>query len=56
MRRLVFPDPATDGPVDHRAYTLCVFEGVHRALRRRDLFAEGSKRWERQVMRVLILR
>lgn len=44
-RRLVFSDPAAEGPVDHRAYTLCVLEGAHRALRRRDLFAEGSTRW-----------
>ncbi|WP_196844479.1 MULTISPECIES: Tn3 family transposase [unclassified Cryobacterium] len=44
-RRLVFSDPAADGPVDHRAYTLCVLEGTHRALRRRDLFAKGSTRW-----------
>ena len=44
-RRLIFPDPADDGPVDHRAYTLCVLEAAHRALRRRDLFAERSRRW-----------
>nr|WP_158254055.1 DUF4158 domain-containing protein [Cryobacterium sp. Y50] len=44
-RRLIFSDPVADGPVDHRAYTLCVLEGAHRALRRRELFAEGSTRW-----------
>jgi TnpA family transposase len=44
-RRLVFPDPDPDGPVDHRAYTLCVLDGAYRALRRRDLFCEGSRRW-----------
>lgn len=31
--------------MDHRAYTLCVLEALHRALRRRDLYAVGSLRW-----------
>ena len=44
-RRLVFPDTASDAPVDHRAYTLCVLESLHRALRRRDVYADGSLRW-----------
>lgn len=45
-RRLVFPGPESpDGDVDHRAYTLCVLESLHRALRRRDVYAVGSVRW-----------
>jgi hypothetical protein len=30
--------------IDHRAYTVCVLEHLHRALRRRDVFAIGSDR------------
>jgi TnpA family transposase len=45
-RRLVFSGPGlAAGTVDHRAYTLCVLEQLHRALRRRDVFAAGSVRW-----------
>jgi TnpA family transposase len=47
------PDDATrvagDGDVlegiDYRAYAVCVLEHLHRALRRRDVFAVGSDRW-----------
>jgi len=31
--------------VDHRAYTLCVLEQLHEALRRRDVFVLGSEHW-----------
>lgn len=45
-RRLVFSAPGLPaGTVDHRAYALCVLEQLHRALRRRDVFAAGSVRW-----------
>jgi hypothetical protein len=45
-RRLVYQHPSGEqGVVDHRAYAFCVLEHVHRALRRRDLFAQGSDRW-----------
>jgi hypothetical protein len=43
--RLVFSAPDLPaGTVDHRAYALCVLEQLHRALRRRDVFATGSVR------------
>ncbi len=41
-RRLVLPEP---GEVDRRAYTLCVMEQLHQALRRRDVFCPASSRW-----------
>jgi hypothetical protein len=41
-RRLVLPEP---GEVDRRAYTLCVMEELHQALRRRDVFCPASSRW-----------
>ena len=45
-RRLVFAAPDVPaGTVDHRAYALCVLEHLHRALRRRDVFAARSVRW-----------
>jgi hypothetical protein len=45
-RRLVLANPDLPaGTVDHRAYTLCVLEQLHRALRRRDVYAAGSVRW-----------
>ena len=31
--------------VDHRAYTLCAAERLREALRRRDMFFSGSRRW-----------
>ena len=33
------------GQVDRRAYTLCVLQRLQDALRRRDVFVEGSERW-----------
>ena len=45
-RRLVFGRPGAGADVvDHRAYVFCVLEHLHRALRRRDVFAVGSDRW-----------
>lgn len=45
-RRLVYaPSDGEQDVVDHRAYAFCVLEHLHRALRRRDVFAKGSDRW-----------
>ena len=33
------------GAVDRDAYVVCVLEGLHRALGRRDVFASPSQRW-----------
>jgi TnpA family transposase len=45
-RRLVLANPDLPADtVDHRAYIFCVLEHVHRALRRRDMFARVSLRW-----------
>ena len=45
-RRLVFANRDLPGDiVDHRAYALCVLEALHTALRRRDVYAQGSQRW-----------
>ena len=45
-RRLVFSGAGLPaGTVNHRPYALCVLEQLHRALRRRDVFAAGSVRW-----------
>jgi Tn3 transposase DDE domain len=45
-RRLVFENLDLEpGVVDHRAYVFCVLEQLHRALRRRDVFAIRSERW-----------
>ncbi len=53
-RRLVFADPDLPaGTVDVRAYALCVLEGLHRALRRRDVYAVGSVRWGDPRVRLL---
>jgi hypothetical protein len=38
----VLPEP---GEVDRRAYTLCVMEELHQALRRREVFCPASSRW-----------
>ena len=40
--RILQPD---DAHVDHRAYTLCAVERLREALRRRDVFVPGSRRW-----------
>jgi TnpA family transposase len=45
-RRLVFENLDLEpGLVDHRAYAFCILEQLHRALRRRDVFAVCSERW-----------
>jgi TnpA family transposase len=45
-RRLVFENLDLEpGVVDHRAYAFCILEQLHRALRRRDVFALRSERW-----------
>src|SRR5205807_4849259 len=45
-KRLVYANPNGDPDVvDHRAYTFCVLEHLHRGLNRRDVFAKGSERW-----------
>ncbi|GAA4389571.1 Tn3 family transposase [Hymenobacter koreensis] len=41
-RRRVFPTP---GQVDVQAYTVCVVERLHHALRRRDVFVPASERY-----------
>lgn len=45
-RRLVFANPDVEpGCVDRAAYSFCVLEHLHRALRRRDVFAQDGDRW-----------
>jgi TnpA family transposase len=47
-QRLVLANPDLDlaaGEVDRRAYTVCVLEALHHALRRRDVYLPGSGRW-----------
>lgn len=45
-RRLVLQGSGVEaGLVDRRAYTLAVAEGLHQALRRRDVFVIGTGRW-----------
>jgi TnpA family transposase len=45
-QRAVFANPELlPGEVDRDAYVLCVLESLHRALRRRDVFAAPSNRW-----------
>jgi Domain of unknown function (DUF4158)/Tn3 transposase DDE domain len=45
-KRLVYAGTEGDGDlVDHKAYTFCVLEHLHRGLNRRDVFATGSDRW-----------
>jgi TnpA family transposase len=45
-RRLVLANPELPpGVADHRAYVFCVLEGLHRGLRRREIYAEGADRW-----------
>jgi len=53
-KRLVFGNPELGrGLVDHRAYAFCVLEHLHRALRLRDVYAEGSDRWSDPRARLL---
>ena len=40
--KAVFP---TKGEVAHQAYTLCVMDRLHQALKRREVFVEKSKRY-----------
>ena len=45
-RRLVFANPELPaGVADHRAYTFCVLEQLHRGLRHREIYACGGDRW-----------
>ena len=45
-KRLVLASPdAEPGCVDVKAYALCVLEGLHRMLRRREVFAVNSSKW-----------
>ncbi|MGB0091556.1 MAG: Tn3 family transposase [Solirubrobacteraceae bacterium] len=45
-RRLVFGNPELPaGVADHRAYTFCVLEQLHRGLRHREIYAYGGDRW-----------
>ena len=53
-KRLVFGNPEVGrGLVDHRAYAFCVLEQLHRALRQRDVYVEGSDRWSNSQPRLL---
>jgi TnpA family transposase len=45
-RRLVFSNPRLEPPlIDRPAYTFCVLEALHTALRRRDVYAVGAGKW-----------
>jgi TnpA family transposase len=45
-RRLVYGNPALEAPlIDRPAYTFCVLEALHTALRRRDVYAVGADKW-----------
>ncbi|MDP9843371.1 Tn3 family transposase [Streptosporangium lutulentum] len=45
-RRLVFGNPNLDPPlIDRPAYTFCILEALHGALRRRDVYAVGADKW-----------
>ncbi len=45
-KRAVYANPDLPvGAVDRDAYVVCVLEGLHRALGRRDVFARPSQRW-----------
>ncbi len=45
-RRAVYANPdLPPDTVDRDAYVICVLEGLHRALGRRDVFARPSQRW-----------
>ncbi|MGO9898814.1 MAG: Tn3 family transposase, partial [Solirubrobacteraceae bacterium] len=45
-RRLVLQSPQLPaGVADHRAYTFCVLEALHRGLRRREIYAGRGDRW-----------
>ncbi|ABW14141.1 transposase Tn3 family protein [Parafrankia sp. EAN1pec] len=45
-RRLVYANPQLSAPlIDKHAYVFCVLEHLHRALRRKDVYALGADRW-----------
>lgn len=45
-RRLVYGNPKLEAPlIDRPAYTFCVLEALHIALRRRDVYAVGADKW-----------
>lgn len=46
-RRLVLGDPllAVNGIIDKKAWTFCVLEALHTALKRRDVYAKGADNW-----------
>lgn len=56
-RPLVYRNPdLPDGQVDKAAFVLCALMHLHTALRRRDVFAEGSERWSDPRARLLLPR
>ncbi|OKI22866.1 hypothetical protein A6A08_18075 [Nocardiopsis sp. TSRI0078] len=45
-KRPIFANPdLEDGRIDKAAFLMCVIEHLHRALKRRDVFARGADRW-----------
>ncbi|MEV6036593.1 hypothetical protein AB0L65_35955 [Nonomuraea sp. NPDC052116] len=51
---LIFRNPdLPDGQIDKAAFVLCALMYLHHALRRRDVFAEGSERWSDPRARLL---
>jgi hypothetical protein len=49
-RRLVYQNPnLPDVSLDRAAYTFCLLEALHGALRRRDVYAIGADRWGRSA-------
>jgi hypothetical protein len=54
-RRLVLGNPllAVNGYIDKHAWTFCVLEGLHTALKRRDVFARGADNWGDPRVRLL---
>ncbi|TQN31697.1 TnpA family transposase [Haloactinospora alba] len=45
-KRPIFANPNVDpGRIDKTAFIMCVMEHLHKALRRRDVFARGGDRW-----------
>lgn len=52
-RRAVLNNPALAGAADRDAYVMCLLTQLHGALRRRDVFAEPSRRWTDPRARLL---
>ncbi|WP_344948297.1 Tn3 family transposase [Sphaerisporangium flaviroseum] len=53
-RPLIYRNPdVPEGQVDKAAFVLCAVMHLHHALRRRDVFAEGSERWSDPRARLL---